>query len=214
MRLPTIDKKTKRYPRSEEQIVQYIAKLRRIYPPPKYNSKTDGTSGDPASFILNSLATYKKSKLRKYCDKHALETIGSRFKLIKRLYLHWRAFKLQTGEPYVGYGKGFESTRTPTCICAFNKVEYEKKKEELKDQRRRLRKEEARSLSRQMSALLSMKVLKIVLKKIKKKKKFNKKFRPRRFPRLLIPRFTKRGLARKYYSEWKKMHLVLNKEKK
>lgn len=117
-----------RFPRTDDRDVLYVANLKRKYPPPKYNPRYDG-GWNPSDGILNWLLGLGTKKLRKFCDAHALEDTGSRRKLIKRMYLHWRAGKLASqkilvgkGE-WIGYGKGYESTREPTCHCGRHRRE-------------------------------------------------------------------------------------------
>lgn len=125
-----------RFPRAKDEIIQYIAKLRAKYPAPAFNWKYGG-SINPADLVLSSLGEYSRKKLKRLAEKHSLETTGGRRKIIKRMYLHWRAAKFQTGDPYIGYGKGFKSTRTPDCVCGFRKradiVHEQKIKEEQKE---------------------------------------------------------------------------------
>lgn len=132
-----------RFPRTKDREMQYLAKIRAKYPPPFYNPRTDG-SWNPADGIFDWLCKCSKKKLRRLCIKHALDETGSRKRLIKKMYLHWRAAKLGKGKVWIGYGKGYENTRTPTCPCGSrNKLEIQKseqKKEELKELAKRVKK--------------------------------------------------------------------------
>jgi hypothetical protein len=129
-----------RFPRTDDGEMLYLAKMRAKYPAPPYNPRTDG-SWNPADGIFEWLCKQQKQHLRKLCERHALESTGSRKRLIKRMYLHWRAAKLGLGKEWIGYGKGYENTRIPTCPCGSkNKIEMlrlEKRKQELKEAARR-----------------------------------------------------------------------------
>lgn len=176
------------FPRTEDVIILYVAKLRVKYPPPVYNWRFDG-SINPADLVLQSLVESSKKKLRRLCDKHSMETWGNKRRLIKRMYLHWRASKLELGDPQIGYGKGYKSTRTPDCVCGFRKradlVAFEKRKEEAKDQRIKQRKK---------LETLWAKVL--------------ERANAYRFPRLLFPRFKRKKDGKEYY---KRMKLILRR---
>jgi len=134
-----------RFPRTENHIAIFVSKLRVRYPPPKYNPAYDG-SIDPADFVLNSLGGGSKKDLKRWCNNHSLKPSGSRRKMIKRIYLHWRASKFGYGDPQIGYGKGYEATKTPSCVCGFRRkadiVSFEKNREKqkmmLREQRHKL----------------------------------------------------------------------------
>lgn len=132
-----------RFPRTRDSEMLYLAKIRVKYPPPPYDPRRDG-SWNPADGIFDWLFRKKKKKLRKLCKRHALEHRGSKVKLVKRLYLHWRAKKLGLGNPQVGYGPGYECVDIPTCSCGVisrkSLMEAEKRKEEIKEQAREIRK--------------------------------------------------------------------------
>lgn len=139
-----------RFPRTSDKLFLYVALFRAKYKPPPYNFRTDG-SWNPADGVLNSLLKCDKKQLRRLCKKHALDYKGWIGKLIRRLYLHWRAAKFEhqgvkvgSGE-FIGYGKGYENTRIPNCPCGSRSRievrEFEKKKEDFKEQRSRMKKE-------------------------------------------------------------------------
>ena len=127
----------RRYPRSEDEIALYIAKLRAEYPAPVYNWKYGG-SINPADMVLTELGGYTRKKLKRLAEKHSLDTHGGRRQIIKRMYLHWRAAKFQTGDPYIGYGPGFESTKEPSCVCGFRKRADIKREEKLREEKREM----------------------------------------------------------------------------
>ncbi len=127
-----------RFPRTDDKAMLYLCRIRAKYPAPPHNPHAEGPY-NPADSVLSSLLKQDEKVLKKLCDKHALRTGGSRGKLIKRLYLHWRASKLvHFGKivgsgTYIGYGKGYRSTRTPTCHCGSQRRdEYEKTREDKK----------------------------------------------------------------------------------
>lgn len=111
-----------RFPRTNDKDVLYVAALKRRFPPPVYDPRSDG-GWNPSDYILSWLVGLSTDKLREFCETHALEDTGPRRKLIKRMYLHWRAGKLASQKilvgkgKWIGYGKGYESTREPTCHC-------------------------------------------------------------------------------------------------
>lgn len=120
--VPSEENYVRRFPRLRDKrqirVLRFLHKLRTKYPIPSYNPKYDG-SWNPGLGVLDGLIKLEKKKLKRMCFKHSLETFGSRFKLIRRMYLHWRASKLVLGSPYIGYGEGYKSTKTPSCPCGF-----------------------------------------------------------------------------------------------
>src|SRR5437667_426758 len=124
-----------RFPRTEDQAVLFMSIVRSKYKPPAHNPHVDGEY-NPADMIIRWLLGLKKKDLRYRCECHSLDSIGTRFQLLKRMYLHWRAAKLATlmeklvGKgTYIGYGKGYENTRKPTCHCgSMLREDYGKKK--------------------------------------------------------------------------------------
>lgn len=114
----------RRFPRLEgerdESNWKFLSRLRQRYPLPVYRWQYDGST-NPGVDVLTGLLDRSKKQLRRYAHMHALDEEGSRFQLIKRLYLHWRSSRLQLGKRYIGYGKHHQSTRTPTCICGFRR---------------------------------------------------------------------------------------------
>lgn len=118
-----------------------MSKIKRKYPPPDYNPRSDGRV-NPAEIIIDFNLNLSKKKLRKLCYKHALETTGSKRALMKRLYLHWRASKLRYGFEYYGYGRGYENTRKPTCSCGFLNKEEMLRRYNLERDKRDLRQEQ------------------------------------------------------------------------
>jgi hypothetical protein len=179
-----------RFPRTDNVVTLYVAKLRIKYPAPSYNWRYDGST-NPADIVLQSLVEASKKKLRRLCGKHSLETWGNKRRLIKRMYLHWRASKMNLGDPQIGYGKGYESTRNPTCVCGFRKrvdlVAFEKRKEDAKEQRIKQRKK----LEGIWNKVIEM-------------------ASARRFPRLLFPRFRDKKRGEEYY---RKLRLILKRKK-
>jgi hypothetical protein len=116
----------------EARLLKWFIKLRKKYPAPEYNRNIHG-SWNPGDFIPSWLMRQTRERLKELCKKHALDHHGSTRRLIKRMYLHWRASKLQIGSVYFGYAPGYEFTRTPTCSCGVTN-----KKEFLKEEKRRL----------------------------------------------------------------------------
>jgi hypothetical protein len=96
--------------------MRFLRQLKKDHPPPPYNPWVDG-GYDPAEYILSFNYALSKKKLKQLCEKHALSTEGRRIELVKRMYLHWVAAKLELGDDYFGYGPGYEHTRTPDCVC-------------------------------------------------------------------------------------------------
>lgn len=111
-----------RFPRTDDEDMMYLAAMRAKYKAPPYNFRTDG-SWNPADGVFKSLVESSTKKLRKLCKRHSLNHHGPRRKLIKKMYLHWRAskyehFGVHVGNGlYFGYGKGYENVRIPTCPC-------------------------------------------------------------------------------------------------
>jgi hypothetical protein len=177
-----------RFPRTKNVIVTYVAKLRARYPPPEYSCWHGDGSMNPADIVLQSLVKASKKKLRKWCRKHAMETWGNKRRLIRRMYLHWRASKFGTGDPQIGYGKGYECVGVPTCSCGFRKradlVAFEKRKQEKKEIIRRQKRRTEELWNRA----------------------FDKDYK-RRFPRLRFPRFKDKELAKEYYKVFERMVL-------
>jgi hypothetical protein len=139
-KIPLITKMiVERFPRTEDKDILYLAKLRLKYPAPPWNWKYDG-GYNPADYVVEFNLRQSKKKLRKLCRKHSLDPIGSKRKLVGRLYLHWRASKLKIGNPNYGYGPGYESTKTPDCVCGSKKKtddeDFLRRKEELKEMKR------------------------------------------------------------------------------
>lgn len=117
-----------RFPRTDDDALNYMVEKRIQYPPPPYDWKRDG-SQNPADWILGQLLKYSKKKLRRLCVKHALEPEGPRRRLVWRMWMHWRAKKLMIGRgEYYGYGKGYMNTRPPTCSCGYLRKDYKVKK--------------------------------------------------------------------------------------
>lgn len=126
----------------------YIAAVRAKYKPPPWNWKTDG-GWNPADGILKDLINCSTKKLRRLCKRHALKNKGPRRKLIVRMYLHWRASKLEHMGIYVGkgeffgYGPGYENIRIPTCPCGCRsrkeKLLTDKEKEHLKELQKKIK---------------------------------------------------------------------------
>lgn len=88
----------RRFPRlvnkEDQKVLTFIYKLRIKYPLPSYNRAFDG-SWNPGAVVLSTLAFAKKKKLRKWADTNLQDDRGSRFTLIKKLYLHWRRAKIR-----------------------------------------------------------------------------------------------------------------------
>lgn len=121
-----------------------MAAIRDKYPPPDYNPHTDG-SWNPATDVIDFHLKCSKKQLRKLCKKHALDHVGSKRKLMKRMYLHWRSAKffLQgegRGKEYYGYGKGYEAVRKPDCPCGYILVADWEKLQQKKEDRRLINK--------------------------------------------------------------------------
>ena len=189
MEIPAKENPVHRHPRTNDVIALSIARLRAKYPAPAHNWKY-GPSINPADMVLTESASYSKKKLKRLCEKHALEPTGGRRKMIKRLYLHWRASKFSTGDPYIGYGPGYESTRTPNCVCGFRKRADIIQEQKFKETQKEMVKEQ----KRRMEGLWN--------------EAFERK-NHRRFPRLLFPRL-ERSEAHKLkelgYVKWKKLY--------
>jgi hypothetical protein len=136
-----------RFPRvakEDVEIIRWFIRMRKKYPPPPYDRHQHG-SWYPGDYIPNWLMIQTTEHLQELCEKHALKSKGSRWKLIKRMYLHWRASKLKIGKVYYGYAKGYDYQRIPTCPCgSVLKKEMEaaeKKREQLRElARQQLRK--------------------------------------------------------------------------
>ncbi len=123
-----------RFPRLEKWDsgeVLMLGDLRKAYPPPKYDPKRDG-AWDPAEYVLSWLLRCEEEKLREKAKYHGLCDEGTKSELIKRLYLHWRASKLNSQKknsvflsnfPFVAYGPGFERVEIPECSCGKTKVD-------------------------------------------------------------------------------------------
>lgn len=137
-----------RFPRlskdGKDDIVLRFRRLRKKYPAPDYDRHRDG-SWNPGDYIPTWLMSQDKEKLKQLCKRHRLDHYGSRWRLVKRMYLHWRAAKLKIAgnhSEYFGYGKGYENVDIPVCSCgSVRKADMdliEKKKEEDK----RIRKEQ------------------------------------------------------------------------
>jgi hypothetical protein len=187
MKYPEPEKPKQRFPRTKNVIAIYMAELRVKYPPPEYNPHYDG-SMNPADMVLQSFMKVTKKKLRKWCRKHSLKDTGNRRKMIKRLYLHWRASKMGMGDPQIGYGKGYECTEPPRCVCGARRrsdfILYEKRKEQEREMRRKQRRRADELWTRA----------------------FNKNYH-RRFPRLRFPRFKNPEDAKIYYKDFDRMLL-------
>ena len=137
--------KTVRFARTDDRDMLYVNRMRVKYPPPAYDPRRDG-GWNPADGVLEAILGYDKKKLRKLCKKHALDHVGPRRKLVVRLYLHWRAAKLKIGKTYYGYDKGYESTRTPDCVCGCTPVAYMERIEKEKERRKLERKAQRKLL--------------------------------------------------------------------
>ena len=122
----------RRFPRTADKDLLFMAKIRAKYPAPDYNPREDG-SYNPADMVIDFHLNCSKKKMRRLCRKHSLEDTGTKRKLMKRMYLHWRASKLWQGTTYYGYGKGFENTRIPDCVCGYINVKEWQKTEQLKE---------------------------------------------------------------------------------
>jgi hypothetical protein len=116
-----------RFPRiddeNELEMVRWFIKLRKKYPAPKYDRHKHG-SWNPGDYLPSWAMRQTTERLRELCEKHALKSKGSRKRLIKRIYLHWRASRLRIGDVYYGYGKGYEYQRIPDCSCGFLRKDY------------------------------------------------------------------------------------------
>ena len=112
------ERRRPRFPRTEDGLLHFVAYLMREYPAPYADPKTYGPDYSFGDSIMESLLTASKKKLAKLCLKHSLKT-GSRKGMIRRMWLHWRAARLDRGYPYIGYGTGFENTRKPDCVCGY-----------------------------------------------------------------------------------------------
>lgn len=122
----------------DDEIVLRFRKLRKKHPAPEYNRHRDG-SWNPGDYLPTWLMKQTTEQLRYLCKRHALNRHGSRWRLVKRMYLHWRASRLQIcgkGFEYFGYGVGYENVRDPECSCgSLRKKDWEriqKRKEEQK----------------------------------------------------------------------------------
>lgn len=184
------EKPVHRYPRSKDTVILYIAHLRAKYPAPQHSWKY-GPSINPADMILGDLGECSKKKLKRLAEKHSLKTTGGRRKLIKRMYLHWRAAKFGIGDPYIGYGPGYESTRTPDCVCGFRKRADIEKEEKYKEDTREARKKQRKEATELWDKAFALRE--------------ERRLHPR-FPRLLFPRFNSKDVLqiKKWgYEEWK-----------
>ena len=124
--MPIADKA--RFPRlpghgeTDEIILKFI-ELRKKYPAPEYNWR--GGAWNPGDYLPAWSMKQNTEHLQALCEKHSLKSEGSRWKLIKRLYLHWRASRLKTiekGFEFYGYGEGFENIQIPSCHCGNQRV--------------------------------------------------------------------------------------------
>jgi len=93
-----------------------------------------------------------------------------------------------TGDPQIGYGKGFECTEQPHCVCGARRrsdfVLFEKHKAAEKEMRRKQRRRVEEIWTRA----------------------FDKNYH-RRFPRLRFPRFKNKKDAEEYYKPFERMVL-------
>lgn len=139
-----------RFPRlskdGSDDIVLRFRRLRREYPPPEYDRQIHG-SWNPGDYIPTWLMKQDRKKLKHLCKQHSLDRHGSRWELVKRMYLHWRAAKLKIAgnhSEYYGYGKGYENVKIPVCSCG----SVEKRDMEMREKKR----EEAKILAKEQLA--------------------------------------------------------------
>lgn len=132
MNVPKEERPIYRFPRTDDQMVLYVRELRLKYPAPEHDW---GMGHNPADAILSWLLKITKRKLRKSCDRHALKH-GSRRRMIKRIYLHWRSSVLKLGKVYYAYGPGFQNTRIPDCSCGYLRRDVMEAREESAKQRK------------------------------------------------------------------------------
>jgi hypothetical protein len=82
----------KRFPRIRDATllkrIIFVHELRAKYPLPAHDPRTG--YGNPGAVVLDWLVGLPKQKLKHYSGKYGLNSLGSGFKLIKRIYLHWR----------------------------------------------------------------------------------------------------------------------------
>jgi hypothetical protein len=82
----------KRFPRIHDKAVLkriiFVHELRQKYPLPAHDPRTGYCN--PGVGVLDWLVGLPQAKLKHYANKYGLADSGSSFKLIKRIYLHWR----------------------------------------------------------------------------------------------------------------------------
>lgn len=137
-----------RFPRlskdGKDDIVLRFRRLRKKYPPPEYDRHIHG-SWNPGDYIPTWLMGQDKDRLKKLCKKHSLDYHGSLWRLVKRMYLHWRAAKLKIAgkhSEYYGYGKGYENVGIPLCSCGSVLKEDMERREAKKEEDKQQRKEQ------------------------------------------------------------------------
>ena len=101
--------------------VLFVQALRSEYPAER-QPRNLCRAYNSASRILDWILQCNKDKLRVLCEKHGMSPEGPRHTLIRRMWLHSRAFGMKIGNP-IGYGKGFEKVGASTCACGFYKTE-------------------------------------------------------------------------------------------
>ena len=141
MIVPELERPVYRFPRTDDDDLLFMRELRLKYPAPKHDPFNYGPY-NPADYVINAVLSYKTKKLRRLCRKHALRSDGSRQKLMRRMYLHWRSNKFKLGPVYYGYGPGCWNTRVPTCICGYLRRDDMEGREQEKKDRRELNKQQ------------------------------------------------------------------------
>jgi len=101
--------------------ILFAQALRAKYPA-EYQPRNLCRVYNSASWVLSGILECPEDRLPVWGTTHGLSLEGSRHDLIRRLWLHWRAFGMKLGNP-IGYGKGFEKVGMATCVCSFYKVE-------------------------------------------------------------------------------------------
>jgi len=90
--------------------------MREEYPAPYYNPARDG-AWNPAEAIIHWLAEASIEKLQEKCLYHGLNETGTRFQMIKAMYLHYRSSILKLGFPFTAYGPEHENDNPTQCNC-------------------------------------------------------------------------------------------------
>jgi hypothetical protein len=120
-----------RFPRLPEghedelQLLPLLRQMRTDYPPPYYDPYRDGVVNTAESIISRAVGLTIE-KLKEKSVYHGLSDEGTRFEMVRALYLHYRSRKLELGFPLVAYGENHENENPALCDCGKVKADSSK----------------------------------------------------------------------------------------